>query len=235
MKKLLLLTLGFFASVSVYHAQCDQPVVVSPQSYCGGGTSILLDAQGTDPSLTYTINMEDSFGDGWNGNSITINGNGPFTITSGSNGSATFPVNEGDVLTATWVEGSWTTEVSFDILDEAGNVVFSGVFGDAINYTVPSIGPYVMTWYDAPGGNVLGTGSPFEAVGTSVMPTASTGSYSFFVTQTGTGCTESGAVELVVDITDVNVDLAIVNETCTGTSDGTFSVSNVSCGTAPFT
>ena len=92
-----------------------------------------------------------------------------------------------------------------------------------------------MTWYDAPGGNVLGTGSPFEAVGTSVMPTASTGSYSFFVTQTGTGCTESGAVELVVDITDVNVDLAIVNETCTGTSDGTFSVSNVSCGTAPFT
>ena len=45
MKKLLLLTLGFFASVSVYHAQCDQPVVVSPQSYCGGGTSILLDAR----------------------------------------------------------------------------------------------------------------------------------------------------------------------------------------------
>ena len=235
MKKLLLLTLGFFASASVYHAQCDQPVVVSPQSYCGGGTSILLDAQGTDPSLTYTINMEDSFGDGWNGNAITINGNGPFTITAGSSGSATFPVNEGDVLTATWDQGSWTNEVSFDILDEAGNIVFSGVFGDAINYSVPSNGPYVMTWYDAPGGNVLGTGSPFEAVGTSVMPTASTGSYSFFVTQTGTGCTESGAVELVVDITDVNVDLAIVNETCTGTSDGTFSVSNVSCGTAPFT
>ena len=72
MKKLLLLTLGFFASVSVYHAQCDQPVVVSPQSYCGGGTSILLDAEGTDPSSTYTINMEDSWGDGWNGNEITI-------------------------------------------------------------------------------------------------------------------------------------------------------------------
>lgn len=235
MKKLLLFSLGFFASVSVYHAQCDQPVVVSPQSYCGGGTSILLDAQGTDPSLTYTINMEDSYGDGWNGNSITINGNGPFTIATGSNASATFPVNEGDVLTATWVTGSWTGEVSFDILDEAGNIVYSGVFGDAINYTVPLIGPYTLTWYDAPGGNVLGTGSPFEAVGTSVMPSASTGSYSFFVTQTGTGCTESGAVELVVDITDVNVDLAIVNETCTGTSDGTFSVSNVSCGTAPFT
>jgi len=235
MKRLLPLVATFVFGAQVSHAQCDDPIVTSPQAYCGGGNSILLEAQGTDPSLLYTIEMEDSFGDGWNGNSITINGNGPFTITSGSNGSATFPVNEGDILTATWVTGSWTAEVSFNILDEGGNIVFSGVFGDAINYSVPSNGPYVMTWYDAPGGNVLGTGSPFEAVGTSVMPTASTGSYSFFVTQTGTGCTESGAVELVVDITDVNVDLAIVNETCTGTSDGTFSVSNVSCGTAPFT
>ena len=240
MKKLLLLTLGFFASVSVFHAQCDQPVVVSPQSYCGGGTSILLDAEGTDPTSTYTINMFDNFGDGWNGSTITIDAggvaNGPFTVNDppGDTESATFTVNEGDVLTATWVEGQWTNEVSFEIVDGSGNVVFTGVFGDAINYTVPVIGPYTLTWYDAPGGAVLGTGTSLEAVGTSVMPTATTGSYSFFVTQTGVACTESAAVELVVDITDVNVELTAVDEICTGTSDGTFSISNVLCGTAPF-
>ena len=66
------------------------------------------------------------------------------------------------------------------------------------------------------------------------MPSANTGSYSFFVTQTGAGCTESASVELVVDITDVNVELTAVDETCIGTSDGTFSISNVLCGTAPF-
>ena len=240
MKKLLLLTLGFFASVSVYHAQCDQPVVVSPQSYCGGGTSILLDAEGTDPSLTYTINMFDSWGDGWNGHEITLDVGGvtagPFGVTNaqGSFNSETFTVIEGDLITATWTAGSFASEISFEIVDNNGVIVFSGVVDDAINYTVPEIGPYTLTWYDAPGGTVLGTGTSLEAVGTSVMPTASTGSYSFFVTQTGVACTESGAVELVVDITDVNVDLTAVDETCTGTSDGTFSIANVDCGTAPF-
>ncbi len=239
MKRLLFLATVYMFSVHTSYAQCDDPIVTSPQAYCGGGSSILLEAQGTDPASTYTIEMEDSFGDGWNGNEITINAggvsNGPFTITTGSNASESFSVNEGDVLTATWVEGSWTTEVSFDIIDGSGNVVFSGVFGDAINYTVPAIGPYVLTWYDAPGGAVLGTGSPFEAVGTSVMPTASTGNYSFYVTQTGDGCTESAPVELIVNITDINVELSVINENCVGTSDGSFSVSNVSCGTAPFT
>ena len=240
MKNLLLLTLGFFASVSVYHAQCDQPVVVSPQSYCGGGTSILLDAEGTDPSLTYTINMFDDFGDGWNGYEITLDVGGvtagPFGVTNaqGSFNSETFTVIEGDLITATWTAGGFANEISFEIVDNNGVIVFSGVVDDAINYTVPEIGPYTLTWYDAPGGTVLGTGTSLEAVGTSVMPTASTGSYSFFVTQTGVACTESGAVELVVDITDVNVDLTAVDETCTGTSDGTFSISNVDCGTAPF-
>ena len=240
MKKFLLLTLGFFASASVYHAQCDEPIVVSPQSYCGGGTSILLDAEGTDPSLTYTINMFDSWGDGWNGHEITLDVGGvtvgPFGVTNaqGSFNSETFTVNEGDLITATWTAGGFANEISFEILDNNGVIVFSGVVDDAINYTVPAIGPYTLTWYDAPGGTVLGTGTSLEAVGTSVMPTASTGSYSFFVTQTGVACTESGAVELVVDITDVNVDLTAVDETCTGTSDGTFSISNVDCGTAPF-
>ncbi|MGB1646727.1 MAG: hypothetical protein ACPG9I_05465, partial [Crocinitomicaceae bacterium] len=240
MKKLLLLMIGFFASVSVYHAQCDQPVVVSPQSYCGGGTSILLDAEGTDPSSTYTINMFDSFGDGWNGHEITLDVGGvswgPFTVSAAqqSANSETFTVNEGDLITATWTAGGFASEITFNVTDNNGVVIFTGVVDDAINYTVPEIGPYTLTWYDAPGGAVLGTGTSLEAVGTTVMPTASTGSYSFFVTQTGVACTESAAVELVVDITDVNVDLTAVDETCTGTSDGTFSIANVDCGTAPF-
>ncbi len=80
MKKILLLALGVISSVSMYHAQCDDPAVVSPLSYCGGGTSIPLEAQGTDPSSIYTINMFDSFGDGWNGHEITLDVGG---VTAG--------------------------------------------------------------------------------------------------------------------------------------------------------
>ena len=214
------------------------PVVVSPLSYCGGGTSIPLEAQGTDLSSTYTINMFDSFGDGWNGHEITLDVGGvtagPFTIANGGANSETFAVNEGDLISATWQAGGFASEISFNITDNNGVVVFSGVVDDAINYTVPLVGPYTLSWYDAPGGTLLGTGSPLEAVGTSVMPTSSTGSYSFYVTQTGGACTESAAVELVIDITDVNVELTAVGETCTGTADGTFSITNVDCGTAPF-
>ncbi|MDA8911034.1 fibronectin type III domain-containing protein, partial [Crocinitomicaceae bacterium] len=239
MKKKLLFALSLIMSVSTYHAQCDDPVVVSPLSYCGGGTSIPLEAQGADPSSLYTINMFDSFGDGWNGHEITLDVGGvtagPFTIATGGANSEIFAVNEGDLISATWQSGGFASEISFNITDNNGVVVFSGVVDDAINYTVPLVGPYTLSWYDAPGGTLLGTGSPLEAVGTSVMPTSSTGSYSFYVTQTGGACTESAAVELVIDITDVNVELTAVGETCTGTADGTFSITNVDCGTAPFT
>ena len=240
MKKNLLFALSLIMSVSTYHAQCDDPVVVSPLSYCSGGTSIPLEAQGADPSSIYTINMFDSFGDGWNAHEITLDVGGvtygPFGITNAQGGfnSETFTVNEGDLISATWQAGSWASEISFNITDNNGTIVFNGVVDDAINYNVPSFGPYVLTWYDAPGGTLLGTGSPLEAVGTSVMPTSSTGSYSFYVTQTGGACTESASVELVIDIADVNVDLTAVGEACTGTSDGTFSITTVDCGTAPF-
>ena len=241
MKKILLFALGVISSVSMYHAQCDDPVVVSPQSYCGGGTSIPLEAQGTDPSSTYTINMFDSYGDGWNGYAITLYvgsspSQGPFNVSGPQGGfnSETFSVNEGDLISATWQAGSYASEISFNITDNNGVIVYNGVVGDEINYNVPGFGPYVLSWYDAPGGTLLGNGSPLEAIGTSVMPASTTGQYSFYVTQTGGACTESAAIELVIDITDVNVDLTAVGETCTGTSDGTFSITNVACGTAPF-
>ena len=90
MKKNLLFALSLIMSISTYHAQCDDPVVVSPLSYCGGGTSIPLEAQGADPSSIYTINMFDSYGDGWNAHEITLDVGGvtygPFGITNAQGG-----------------------------------------------------------------------------------------------------------------------------------------------------
>ncbi|MDA7762925.1 PKD domain-containing protein [Crocinitomicaceae bacterium] len=240
MKRLLLLIIPLcFSLMGRGQVQCDDPIVDSSLIYCEAVVSIPLHATTLSLSKTYTINMFDLFGDGWNDNEITIYDNGnpvlvSATIVTGSTGSETFTVNEGDVITAIWTPGSFQSEVSFEIVDNNGAVVFSGIYGDAINYTVPSIGPYTLSWYDAPGGTLLGSGSPLEGVGTSVMPTASTGSYSFYVTQTGVGCTESSAIELVIDITDVNVDITPQDVSCIGNADGTFSITTVGCGTAPF-
>lgn len=234
MKKLLLLSISLFLGLSSLKAQCDAPSAVSPLAFCGGGTSIPIEATASLASVTYTLVMNDSWGDGWNGNEISISANGNVvlanaTITGGAIGTATFTILEGSTLEATWVTGSFTGEVSFDIQDETGAVVYSGPFGDAINYVVPS-DTYTLNWYDAPGGTNIGTGSPFDIAALAV----GTGSYSFFVTQTGVNCTESAATEVVVDITDVNVDFLIQDVSCIGNTDGTFSISNIQCGSLPF-
>lgn len=235
MKKILLFSFVLFGGLSLVNAQCNEPSVTSPISACGGGTELLLEASATLSSLTYSINMADAWGDGWNGNEITISADGNVvladaTIAAGAAASETFTVLEGSFLTATWIAGSFTSEVSFDILDENGVVVYSNGFGDGINFTVPG-DTYVLNWYDAAsGGTNIGTGSPLDVIGL----TSGTGAYSFFVTQTGTLCTESAAVEFVVNITDVNVELLVQDVSCVGNADGTFSIAAVQCGTGPF-
>ena len=81
---------------------------------------------------SYTVNMMDSYGDGWNGNSIDVLVDGvivldDLTLASGSAGSETFIVAEGSDVTTIWNGGgSWAYEVTYDILDTDGTVVGSG-------------------------------------------------------------------------------------------------------------
>ena len=207
-------------------------------AYCSGSASILLEATPSGLPVFYTLNMFDSWGDGWNGNAITISSDGVVvladaTILSGDNGTATFASVEGATLTAEWTPGSFQGEVSFDILDQNGNVVYSAGYGGEINYTIPA-GSYPLNWYDAAsGGNLEGNGSPFESVGTGVMPAAETGIYDFFVTQSNEGC-ESSALQVTVEITDVNVTLSTTDETCTDYTNGGFAILDTLCGTEPF-
>lgn len=94
---------------------------------------------------------------------------------------------------------------------------------------------YVLNWYDAStGGNLLGTGSPFEAAGSTVLPTTTAGSYDFYVAATLGGCT--GDTELVtVNVTQVNAELIAVDNTCNGGQSGSFVLGAVECGQSPFT
>ena len=95
-------------------------------------------------SNSYTLLMYDSWGDGWNGNTWTAtstNGNvyGPFTISTGSTGTATFSTTD-LCLNVTCGGGSYPGEVSWDLLDGSGTSIltggapYTGNFGDASCY-----------------------------------------------------------------------------------------------------
>lgn len=68
----------------------------------------------------YTLQMVDSFGDGWNGNYLTVSLNGNYvhtiTLNSGSNGVDYFGANHGDLVRILYHNaGRWPEEVGFSI------------------------------------------------------------------------------------------------------------------------
>ncbi len=89
-------------------------------------------------SGTFTLDMFDSFGDGWNGASlgIEINGfsvlNSPFTIATGSVAQASFTAAHGDSIVITYFSGTFDGEVSYSISDPNGNVIFEDGFTTAV-------------------------------------------------------------------------------------------------------
>lgn len=87
-------------------------------------TDEVTDAFGGD----YVIEMQDSYGDGWNGAAIEATVNGvttSYTIDAGSSNSATIAVPDGGTLSFAFVSGDWDTEVTYQIIDPAGNIMAS--------------------------------------------------------------------------------------------------------------
>lgn len=94
----------------------------------------------------WTIEMQDAYGDGWNGASLEVSVDGTdigsFTIEDGAAAIATFEVPDGaEELVISFVSGAWDSEVSFQIYSAEGNlkadVTPSPVAGpQALNYCV---------------------------------------------------------------------------------------------------
>lgn len=174
----------------------------------------------SDPCCTYTLDMQD-LGNSWNGASITVtvdgNSVGNFTVPGGGANVGTFSVCDGSAIQMTWNAGGFDNEVSFDLLDGSGNVVYAHNPGTApvagVIYTgTATCAPPVLT------GNTI-TG-------------LSAGTYSVVVTDVN-GCEDSTTIV----VNNSSGTLQITNETLI---DETCSLSNGSIdltisGDAPFT
>ena len=93
----------------------------------GGGPSPGYDCNGNClTGETLNISMSDSYGDGWNGSNLVVNGIS-LTLSSGSSGSEVvcFDSSEG-CIDVTVSEGSWPSEVSWTISNASGQVLLSG-------------------------------------------------------------------------------------------------------------
>ncbi|MEC9231773.1 MAG: hypothetical protein VX888_03670, partial [Bacteroidota bacterium] len=75
--------------------------------------------------------MQDSWGDGWNGASISVDVNGinisTATLNGGSSsGSESFSTYTGDVVQFSFTGGSYDSEITFQIIDPSGTTIYSG-------------------------------------------------------------------------------------------------------------
>lgn len=153
-----------------YGCQNDSSVTVTvnanPQADAGAdaticnGTPIQLDgdAIGGNSNCDYTFNLVDSWGDGWNGNSLVVVVNGvtsTFTIPGGLNSTYTLSIPNGAAFTVQFDgAGSFINECSYEVLDPSGTVVLSdGTAGNASttahNLTGNCVGNLTVEWTPA--------------------------------------------------------------------------------------
>ena len=92
---------------------------------------LLLGTWQLSAQCTYTLEMNDSYGDGWNGGNMDLLVNGTVVLddvsASGSQSLLTFSVNTGDQITTVFGPGGiYPSEISYRVLDSDGVEVGSG-------------------------------------------------------------------------------------------------------------
>ena len=109
---------------------------------CIGSTVQLNALPENVTACDFTLNLYDSFGDGWNGFSVELLKNGtstgPYTIATGSDATHMITLNPGDIIKFNTVSGTFDAEVSYELLDCDGNVIFSD--GNQFTGSNPLIG-----------------------------------------------------------------------------------------------
>lgn len=120
------------------------------------GEVIALDPTFLNPigACEYTLLLEDTWGDGWNGNNITVSYTGSstnYTIASGSTNSIPLSIPFGESVTVTFnANGSFVNECQYELKDDSGATLFSAgpnLSGPTTNSFTADCSPdYTVDW-----------------------------------------------------------------------------------------
>ncbi|MDG1334403.1 MAG: PKD domain-containing protein [Crocinitomicaceae bacterium] len=113
-----------------------------------------LSGPGSSSLCNYSLILDDTFGDGWNGNTVTVTVNGvstDYTLAAGNAQTFVIPVPSGTTVTVTFnANGAFVNECQYSVEDESGNVVFAqgpNLAGVTTNTFVPNCTPaFVFDW-----------------------------------------------------------------------------------------
>jgi gliding motility-associated-like protein len=221
-------------TVNVLFPDVVLTATVNPITICGGCTQLDATLTNIPPdSCCYTLDMDDSFGDGWNGGFLTVIPTtgpalGPFSAT-GSGSIVTFCVTDGTTFTLDYTSGAWETENTYTLLDPSMTPIFSdgpspttgGVFTTTASCgTAPS---YTWTW----------SGPSLTAINDSTQTACPTVDSWYYVDVSASGCNTIDSVFIDVDVIPDSVTTNI--NLCSG-SDYTFPDGTVQLGiTGPVT
>lgn len=169
-----------------------------------------------NPCCSYTLNMFDTFGDGWNGGLLTVSINGTTVGTysaTGTGSSAVIPVCNNDAIQLSYTAGVFEDENSYTLVNSTGATVFT-------NGPNPTVGVAYT------GNTVCGNG-----VNQTVLTNLSAGMYSLTVTD-DVGCSVSQSYT-ITNTPLYTVSGIVTNESC-GNNNGAINVSVVGTA-APYT
>ena len=204
---------------------------------CSGQNTNMNATVNFNTSCSHTITLWDSFGDGWNGCTVTVSVGGVPVLTNitlpfGSGPSAfTFTASNGAPIQVTFGAGSWIFEPYYTITNGAGtNLVTNWFPGSSGTWNgtasgCPSITP---VWSPAAGLSNAGILNPVAS------PTATT---TYTVSATGTnGCVGTDQVVVNVNPSPANAPIIAPSVLCVGNNgmvsnpvpNGTWSVNSPS-------
>jgi hypothetical protein len=180
------------------------------------------------PCCTYSLDMQDSFGDGWDGASIDVNINGSlygnFTVPTGSSTIESIPVCDGDLLELTYNSGNFENEHSYTLMNSIGTVVFTAT-------APPTTGTVYSAAASCPGNLPVVTYSWSNGDTIEDISNLTAGTYTVTVTDTS-GCTVVDSFT-VNNISTFTASGVVTNDSC-NVGLGAIDITTVG-GTTPFT
>ena len=94
---------------------------------CNDPVQLAATVVGATTNCAWSLQMDDSAFDGWNGASLTITVDGvatDYSVPFGNQTIESIPVQAGDAITLTYTQGFWEGEVSYILFDDQGTQIF---------------------------------------------------------------------------------------------------------------